>query len=507
MKHVAALLLAVHGAAAAKELTVYSINFACRDVLHLAGCDNCQTRFDLIASAFLDDSGFEGVPNLDEVDVVVAQELSTSEAAFAQVTAALASRGFTHTTGAPAPTVSDPHCVDPPGPLYDIDDKKAFSALSGLKSGGLVTFSKHPIKATARQNWCVHNLPAPAGYLSTLLDVDGTAALVVNVHLFPEYDFGIDAHEIRTYQFSELSAFANAADLALRFTGPYAIILAGDFNEDAYGLSSASTGPRCDLISEDAATKLGALSLDVRAACASGAVGQPTWSPSTNDLAEKFSEGSKHEVLDYIVLHSSSPFSPPPAAANVVATLKIDATWSGSFCESSILGTLGATYDATAKALTDHNTVTAAVEVPDGADKIAEAAAAFDDMLLSWRSSQGAQEAACGQRGSICGVDTNCCEAPFSWTGVEQHCDSFQCEACVPLGGTCGAQWEGSGCCNYDQYPNGAHCEMRWNGPACIPKYDNGHSCWWDQECNSKNCEMTWMRGWWSWIPAGKKCK
>lgn len=286
-------------------------------------------------------------------------------------------------------------------------------------------------------------------------------------------------------------------------------MLGGDFNEDAYGLASSSSGRRCDLISEAAATKLAAVSLDVRAACASGAVGTPTWSPSSNDLAGRFNGvGGKHEVLDYILLHSSSSGPATPAAPNSVETLKVDRKWSGTFCGSSVLGTLGETYSGEASALTDHNTVTATIQLPDVPmnGKATGAAAAFESMLRSWRSDAGAQEAACGQSGALCAFDTNCCEAHFSWSHVEQHCsETFKCEACTPLGGTCGdtlLQIEGSPCCGYDDYSsgNGAHCELTLNGPICVPKFHRGHGCVWDEECHSRDCRLQWW-------PPGKYCQ
>ena len=46
---------------------------------------------------------------------------------------------------------------------------------------------------------------------------------------------GIDAEDVRTYQFSELSRFAEViSEVAVSANAPAAVILAGDFNEDAY---------------------------------------------------------------------------------------------------------------------------------------------------------------------------------------------------------------------------------------------------------------------------------
>ena len=59
----------------ATTLTVLTINFACRDVAPLSGCDNCATRFGLIADAISGTnlSAYSGLPDLDSVDVVIAQ--------------------------------------------------------------------------------------------------------------------------------------------------------------------------------------------------------------------------------------------------------------------------------------------------------------------------------------------------------------------------------------------------------------------------------------------------
>ena len=170
----AAWLLLCAGVATAAQgasLTVTTLNFACRDVAQLAGCDNIATRFGLLAEAFRGESpsSFTGVPNLSEVDVILAQELGTSPATYAQVSAALALRGFAYDTGAPAPTASDPMCSDPPSLAFDRTLKAAFSALTGLASGGLVVFSKHPIRQVARQNWCSHGFSVPAGYLGAMI--------------------------------------------------------------------------------------------------------------------------------------------------------------------------------------------------------------------------------------------------------------------------------------------------------------------------------------------------
>jgi len=496
-------------AASANELTILSLNLACRDVAQLSGCDNCQTRFDLIASAIRGEAGFAGVPDLSNVDVVVAQELGTAQANFAQVTAALAQQGFKHTTGAPAPTASDPKCTNPPGPLPSADWIEFVSALSGLESGGLVLWSKHPILATVPHQWCAQNLPAPAGYLSALLDVNGVATLVIDVHLFPEFKFGIDAAEVRTYQFSELSAFAKAAEAALREAGvPFAVVLGGDFNEDMYGLTSKqSTGNQCTSVADRSTNKLASVNLDLHAACAAGAIGAPTWDPTKNDLTAIFSSSGIHEALDYLILHSSSAPASAAPAPNNVATLKTDAAWAGTFCESAMQGTLGGTFKRSVNALTDHERITATFALPASpADKEAAtstAKVAFASMVDSWTTE--VQAAACGQSGSQCAFDSNCCNEQYSWTSVEQRCDGITCAACQPLNASCAWGVEGTVCCGYEDYtetngtPNGAHCELesKFNPSSgrCIHKYAKGRYCLHDEECQSRDCSFSW-KGW-----------
>lgn len=491
----------------AADLRVLSVNFACRDVGQFRGCDNCATRFALIARAIggTEPEAFPGFPDLEGVDVILAQELGTHPDNFAAVTGALRDRGFVHSSGSPGPTAADPQCADAPGPMFDLGTKQAFSALSGLDSGGLVTFSRHPIQRTVKQNWCAHNLPAPAGYVATLLDVAGTAAVVVNAHFFPEYDFGITAADVRTYQFSELSAFADGLAASLRSTGaPYAVVLGGDFNEDMYGLNLKTSGVDCGALTGDRRVrdKLRSVGLDLAAACGT-TVGTPTWDPTLNDLAARFSSSGTHEVLDYLVLKAWSSSAAPQTPVNAVSVLRTAERWSGTFCESSTLGTLGKSGPGTASALTDHNAVAATFHLPEGgsASSAAAAAAAFDAAAAKWRSRAGAEEAACGQSGTLCGVDANCCSAASSWSGVEQHCDSFQCKACVPIGGSCGLQLEGSACCGFDDYSGGAegaHCE--WG--TCVRKFAAGARCTYDSECQSKQCEWKW-----SWFSSGFRCK
>ncbi|EOD38904.1 hypothetical protein EMIHUDRAFT_466755 [Emiliania huxleyi CCMP1516] len=342
----------------ATTLTVLTVNFACRDVAPLSGCDNCATRFGLIADAISGTnlSAYSGLPDLDSVDVVIAQELGTAAENFADVTAALSARGFVHSTGDPAPTAADPQCADAPGPLFDLADKQGF----------------------------------------------------------------VTAEDIRTYQMSEIAAFKDSVAAAL----------GGDFNEDAYAAAAASATPDCSLITDQLTVqKMGAVGLDLPAACAAGAIGPYTWDTSTNDLAAIFSDGESYEasvaasaavivLLDYLVYSSSSDGAlTGQAPPKEVSTLRAADAWAGVFCESDIFGTLAPSAPGTAHALTDHNIVTATFALPaaGGGGGAAAATAAFE------------AAAACGQEGAVCFYDTNCCEAAFSWTGVEQHCVYYEC--------------------------------------------------------------------------------
>ncbi|EOD26953.1 hypothetical protein EMIHUDRAFT_468925 [Emiliania huxleyi CCMP1516] len=363
----------------ATTLTVLTVNFACRDVAPLSGCDNCATRFGLIADAISGTnlSAYSGLPDLDSVDVIIAQarlrtlthELGTAAENFADVTAALSARGFVHSTGDSAPTASDPQCADAPGPLFDLADKQGF----------------------------------------------------------------VTAEDIRTYQMSEIAAFKDSVAAALGGAGlAYSVVMGGDFNEDAYAAAASAT-PDCSLITDQLTVqKMGAVGLDLPAACATGAIGPYTWDTSTNDLAAIFSDGDSYEasLLDYLVYSSSSDGALTGAATpNEVSTLRAADAWAGVFCESDIFGTLAPSAPGTAHALTDHNIVTAtfALPVTGGGGGAAAATAAFEASVAAWREPSGAQEAACGQQGAVCFYDTNCCEAAFSWTGVEQHCVYYEC--------------------------------------------------------------------------------
>lgn len=495
------------------DLRVVSMNFACRDVGQLAGCDNCPVRFAEIAKAFRDpgSAAYSGVPDLREVDVLFAQELGTSPEKYAVITEALEAAGLIYSTGAPGPTAADPQCSDPPLLLFGDAARAAGSALSGLDSGGLVTFSRHPITAAHKQNWCGHNLPVPAGYQVTMLDVGGVSVLGINLHAFPQFDFGVDPEDVRAFQFTEVGALADKLAAAMRGAGAsFATVLGGDFNEDAYALGHEAAAADCGKVADaQVIAKLAAVGLDLPAACAAGAVGAPSWDPTHNDLAARFSHGAAHEVLDYVIRHSASDPSGSPAVApprNVVRPLKKTEAWAGSFCESATLGTLGTTYPGTAHALTDHNVVTASVPLPRPAPASGAAATAFRDVIGAWVGLSGADAASCGQAGdgwgTVCASDAGCCGADYAWAGSENHCSlARECSHCSILGEGCNTG--ASSCCGQSDYSSGTgqQCELGLGGFVCIPKLDQGERCVFDDECHSRGCDWSW-----EWLSSGYFC-
>ncbi|CAB9498118.1 expressed unknown protein [Seminavis robusta] len=483
---------------AKNTLTVVTINFGCRDLYPLAACDNCQTRFDLMAAAINGGSNIEGLPNLDEVDVVVAQELGTDAQNFAQISSALSNRGLIHTTGEPSPRAGDRICRSPI--VFHGNVKDIAGYITGLDNGGLVTWSRYPILETLMQNWCGHNLPTPAGYLLTLLDVgEGRVAAIFNLHAMPNYDFGIpgSAETIRTYQFGEVSGLADKLLESFRGSSnaAFSVILGGDFNEDAYHFQSHDDSANCGLITNDQVfQKFHSVGLGLLGACQTGIIGKPTWDPTNNDLADRFSEDSTHQVLDYLIQHSSSSSSSNPV--NVVTTLKTKEPWSGQFCHDTTLGEAKPNnlYRASAYALSDHNLVTATFTLPDSSGASTWAARiAFNNAVRSWNSGI-VDEAACGQQGTVCWTDDDCCNSAYSWNGIGQTCNGIYCAPCAELGQSCGAQLEGSDCCGYYDFTSGEglHCQKTDDlfslDARCVHKFDRGTYCLWDGECKSNNC-------------------
>lgn len=448
---------------AAETLQVLTLNFACRGVWPLEGCDNCETRFNAMAEAFSGDAEaalkYEGIPDLNNVDVIVAQELGTTPEKYRQITEAFEKRGFLYNSGTPGPVPGDPQCANPPGLLFTSWQKELVSSLTALDSGGLVTFSKHPITKVVKQNWCAHNLPAPAGYLLTLLDVgDNRHVAMFNLHMMPEYNFlGVTAEDVRAYQFSEVSALADNLSAELASSGvAFSVLFGGDFNEDIYGLGSTSDQPQCELVTSPLTkSKFASLGIDVAAACEAGKIGKPTWDTTNNDLAARFSSTSKHEALDMLIQHSSStPSTAAEIAQNTVHTLRAKVPWAGTFCDDATKGVLGSTRTGTAAALTDHSAVTAVFPLPAASLAAVDAAVVVDGVMSAWVGQVAA--ASCGQEGVQCAEDGNCCSAKDSWAGAGQTCASFK----------------------------------------CTPKSSPGARCWWDSECQSDRCEFEWGWGW-----------
>lgn len=224
---------------------------------------------------------------------------------------------------------------------------------------------------------------------------------------------------------------------------------------------------------------------------------------------QKRGQGDTHEVLDLLVQHSTSASgSAGSPAANHVHVLRTVTPWSGQFCTDATIGEAVASnvQSGTATALTDHNAVTASFTLPGASSASAAGAGAAVDTVVSAWSGQVAL-AACGQTDISCAVDSNCCNADYSWTRVEQHCNAFKCEDCQGEGSSCSIQFEGSSCCGYDDYSsgNGLHCESNiWDfSMTCIKKFNSGASCSWDEECNSGSCDIGWVGswywGWWQW--------
>ena len=77
---------------------------------------------------------------------------------------------------------------------------------------GCRTWSRYPIVETHAQNWCVHVFVTPSGYQTSLLDVDGRAVVVVNLHAMPQFDFGPNPEDIRTYQLTEACMLNSGLD-------------------------------------------------------------------------------------------------------------------------------------------------------------------------------------------------------------------------------------------------------------------------------------------------------
>ena len=218
-------------------------------------------------------------------------------------------------------------------------------------------------------------------------------------------------------------------------------------------------------------------------------------------MADLFSGGSTHEILDYIIRHSYNSVSSGNVAAvgnAAVLTLAAATPWLGTFCEDATLGTVGATFQTTVTALTDHNAVLTTVPIPtaSGGSGVSSLFLANFDGAMADYDSSGSQAASCGQKGTICAFDRHCCVgAEHVWgTGADLECSYLECETCGSKGTGCSMLSEGSDCCRYDNpdYRDtgmGLHCDLDLSGGSCVSAYPRGATCAFsDGECDSQDC-------------------
>ena len=461
-----------------ETVNVMSWNMACRDSYPFDGCDNCSTRFEHIAKAIDGGSGYTGLPDFDSLDIIVGQELFTQPQRYQAITEALVRKGFTHVMS-PAPNQNSSQCGTPLQPN------------EGVKmgdNGGLVMWSRYPVKSFKTRLWCAHGFPTYQGYSAALVEVEGRNIVVFNMHMMPEYNVaGIQAEDLRMYQFSEIANLSKEIDNQLSAAGAsFSIIIGGDYNEDAYSLNHKSATPACEKITNrDVKTKFNALNFDLVRNCQDGIIGAPTWDPTNNDLAGRFSTSGKHEILDFLIEYGSSDTAKD--AKNNVYNISYAPGWSGQFCDNPSQGVLGGTHQGNAKSLSDHNAVVASFDLPYAASTIPDAANVFDAAFDQF----AVQKAACGQASTQCVVDANCCRSKeYSFDG-----NAYQCShgACVPAkleGESCTWLREGSECMDYNVYNAGVglHCESG----TCVRKYQAGASCLYDHECDSNSCSWGW---------------
>lgn len=168
------------------EFSVLTMNMACRDTPNFVGCDNCETRFGLMAAALRGDAGYTGVPDLNAVDLVIAQEVGTDNADLYKALAdVLVAKGFTRSldgSNVPHPDKDSPQCRSQWPPSSFLDDAAEFF----FPNGGLVVWSKYPILAYQDRDWCSHGFPTISGFVSVLLNVENVPVSVTNVHMFPQ---------------------------------------------------------------------------------------------------------------------------------------------------------------------------------------------------------------------------------------------------------------------------------------------------------------------------------
>lgn len=484
------------------SLGVMTLNFACRGSALHYDCDNCEQRFKMLADALVKgetDADYENVPDLDEIDVILGQELAVEPAKFSTINEALLRQGFLYSTGAPLPTLASPKCRDPPSVSSYIAGE--YASAFGVQTldhsnGGLVTWSRYPIRLTQSQRWCAHGMPLPAGFLTTAIEVDGRLVVVTNHHMFPSFS---DYHnDLRTYQFGELrSLFKEMASKLSKQGQPFSIVIGGDFNEDAYGKQKTTPGVDCSQINDPLVlAKFATLNLDLVAACQNGMLGKGTWDTSTNDLAKRFSSSDKFEALDYVILHSdSTTASDPPPLKQTAGAIRRKTPWKGSFCDNGMMGWVGGSSEGVAHALTDHHVVTASVTLPprNGEEKdLIEDATAIVQSVLNPESEVDGFAGACGQESSFCLLDGDCCGDGHRWNTatkrlacVNRKCVSLSCE---PVGASCTFEGEGSACCGFTK-SDGAYCAVSTG--VCTRKHSTGEGCMLHSQCQSGDCGWT----------------
>jgi len=315
--------------------------------------------------------------------------------------------------------------------------------------------------------------------------------VVFNMHMMPEVDLGpMEAESLRMYQFSEIANQAKEIDARLHAAdAAYSIIIGGDYNEDAYHLNHRSPEVACERMGDvDVNTKFHALNFDLEHSCRNGLVGAPTWDPTHNDLAGRFSRTGKHEVLDYLIEYANS--EQVGGTPNLVHNVRYTPGWSGQFCDDALQGVLGGTARGTAHSLSDHNAVVARFALPPLTGTSVDATGIFQGTFDQFP----VQAAACGQADTQCMTDSNCCRSPeYAFDGNGYQCNHGVCERAKLEGERCQWMAQGSECLGYDTYPGGLHCESG----TCVRKYRRGQSCLYDHECDSRDCHWTWR---------GRKC-
>ena len=319
-----------------------------------------------------------------------------------------------------------------------------------------------------------------------MVEVEGRYVVAINLHMMPEYNLAsIKGRDIRTYQFSEIVNLVKELEADLKSTqAPFTIVLGGDFNEDAFALKGRSTVPNCNLITHSETIRnFKAMNFDVRSACQHKLIHKATWDPTANDMAGKFSKSGTHEILDYVIMHSSSgqEYDVP----NTVYSPRYTRGWWGIFCHATAAGYLKGIYFDRAKSLSDHQLVTANIPLPEATGSSAAAVNAFNASFDGFP----VQRASCGQTGTTCLVDSNCCrDTEYAFDNQATQCSHGSCKMCRAEGERCNWWVEGSECCGFDKYPGGMHCEYG----RCMRKFSRGRWCNSNSECDSRQCRWGW---------------